>query len=71
MGVAYYHNDATPSDYGTTESARLGIPGVNVDQFTSGIVGFNIGSFYSNPLLGFSASCPGTGRKRTLTSPIP
>jgi outer membrane receptor protein involved in Fe transport len=57
-GVAYYHNDATPFGYGTPTSEQLGIPGVNIDQFTSGIVGINIGSFYSNPLIGFSASLP-------------
>ena len=57
-GVAYYHNDATPTGYGTAVSTQLGIPGVNLDQFTSGIVGLNIGSLYSNPLLGFSASLP-------------
>jgi hypothetical protein len=57
-GVAYYHNEATPAGYGTPTSTQLGIPGVNLDQFTSGIIGLNIGSFYSNPLLGFSASLP-------------
>ena len=57
-GVAYYNNVATPADYGSNTSEQLGIPGVNLDQITSGIVGINIGSFYSNPLVGYSASLP-------------
>lgn len=60
FGVAYYNNVATPSDYGQNQSEALGIPGVNVSQFTSGLVGINIGQFYSNPLLGYSASLPWT-----------
>ena len=57
-GVAYYHNDATAYSYGNTESTTLGIPGVNLNAITSGIVGINIGSFFTNPLVGFSASLP-------------
>jgi hypothetical protein len=57
-GVAYYHNDATPFGYGQNSTTDLGIPGVNINQFTSGFVGINIGSFYTNPLFGFSASLP-------------
>ncbi len=57
IGVAYYHNDATPSDYGKNDSTKLGIPGVNLDQFSSGMVGINIGG-YSSPLVGYSASVP-------------
>jgi hypothetical protein len=57
-GVAYYNNIATPTDYGQPQSTAIGIPGVNVDQITSGLVGINIGSFFSSPILGFSASVP-------------
>jgi hypothetical protein len=60
FGVAYYNNVATPSDYGQNQSAALGIPGINLNQITSGLVGINIGQFYSNPLLGYSASLPWT-----------
>lgn len=60
FGVAYYNNVATPTDYGTNASEALGIPGVNVSPITSGLVGINIGNFYSNPLLGYSASLPWT-----------
>lgn len=57
-GVAYYNNIATQTDYGTTASTNLGIPGINLDSVTSGIVGVNINSFYSNPLIGYSPSLP-------------
>ena len=60
IGVAHYHNDAFPSDYGTNDATNLGIPGVNLasDPFTSGIVGINLNGPYSNPLVGYSASLP-------------
>ncbi len=57
-GVGYYHNDATPADYGAATSSALGIPGVNLDQLTSGIVGVNFNSFFTQPTIGYSASTP-------------
>ncbi len=57
VGVAHYNNTAQPSDYGTNASTTLGIPGINISQFDSGLVGINIGAF-TNPLVGFSASLP-------------
>ena len=57
-GVAYYHNEATNSDYGKNTSSDLGIPGVNIGPFYSGIVGINIGSFFSSNQIGYSASVP-------------
>jgi hypothetical protein len=58
-GVAWYHNEAHNSDFGTNTSDTLGIPGVNLDPFTSGIVGIQInGGVLSNPIIGFSASLP-------------
>jgi hypothetical protein len=57
FGVAYYHNSAQESDYGLNASTSLGIPGINVSQFDSGLVGINIGAF-TEPLVGYSASLP-------------
>lgn len=57
-GVAYYHNEAQNSDYGTDSSTAIGIPGVNIGPFYSGIVGIDIQSNYSSPLIGYSASLP-------------
>ena len=57
IGVAHYHNDALPTDYGTAAATELGIPGANIDQWTSGMPSMNIGGF-SSPLVGYSASLP-------------
>jgi Carboxypeptidase regulatory-like domain len=60
VGVAWYHNEAHNSDFGSTASQDLGIPGVNLDPITSGIVGVTIANNrgFSNPLIGYSASLP-------------
>lgn len=56
-GVNRYRNDARQIDYGKNDAQTLGIPGVNVSDFTSGQVGIGIGG-YSDPLIGYSASLP-------------
>jgi hypothetical protein len=56
VGVAHYHNEAQASDYGTAASTALGIPGVNVSAFTSGLVSIN-GPF-TNPMIGYAGSLP-------------
>jgi carboxypeptidase family protein len=59
VGAGWYHNEAHNSDFGTSTSNTLGIPGVNLDKtITSGIVGVTINGGFSNPLIGFSASLP-------------
>src|SRR5712671_3937839 len=58
VGVAWYHNEAHNTDFGTNTSDTLGIPGVNLDPITSGIVGVTINGGFSNPIIGFSASLP-------------
>jgi hypothetical protein len=57
VGVAHYHNEAVQSDYGINDTANLGITGINVNQFTSGMLGISIPNF-SSPLVGYSASLP-------------
>lgn len=56
-GVDHYRNTAQEADYGSSASTAIGVPGVNLDPFTSGLVGLNIPGF-SNPLVGYSASIP-------------
>ena len=58
LAVSYYHNQAVPSDYGSNDTSNLGIPGVNISQFTSGMVGIQINDGYSNPVIGYSPSLP-------------
>jgi len=56
-GVSYYHNTTATEGDGLTTSTDVGIPGANLDQYTSGLSQINIGG-YSGPMLGFSASQP-------------
>ncbi|MEO7145820.1 MAG: TonB-dependent receptor [Bryobacteraceae bacterium] len=57
VGAAHYRNSAQNSDYGTNASTALGIPGVNLDPFTSGLSSVNIGG-YSSPVVGYSINLP-------------
>ena len=56
-GVNYYHNVALSQGDGLTTSTDVGIPGANIDDWTSGLTRFTIGN-YSSPFLGFSPSLP-------------
>jgi len=58
VGAAHYHNDALNSDYGTNASTNIGIPGVNIDQWTSGLASINVNGGFTTPLVGYSASLP-------------
>jgi outer membrane receptor protein involved in Fe transport len=60
VGVAWYHNEAHNTDFGKNTSDSLGIPGVNLDPITSGIVGIQINGLLNGdpPLIGFSSSLP-------------
>jgi hypothetical protein len=40
------------------DATKLGIPGVNINPFTSGQVGINIDNTFTTPLIGYSASLP-------------
>ncbi|HVD94193.1 MAG TPA: TonB-dependent receptor [Vicinamibacterales bacterium] len=56
-GLNYYRNITSTTGDGLTTSKDIGIPGANLDQFTSGISNISIGG-YGDPLLGFAASQP-------------
>jgi len=62
FGVAHLRNNAQPSNYGSNDADALGIPGVNINQFSSGQVGVFLTGFgqsgADNPLIGYSASVP-------------
>ncbi len=58
VGVAHYHNDAHQTDYGTTASTAVGIPGVNIDSWTSGLASIQLNGPFSNPLVGYVNSLP-------------
>ena len=57
LGLNHYKNVALPVGYGSKASDAVGIPGVNVDDLTSGMTGIDI-SGYSTPIVGTGASYP-------------
>ena len=57
FGIVRNHNQAINIDSGSTISRDIGIPGVNLDAWSSGLVQINLDG-YTNPMLGFSASLP-------------
>ena len=56
-GLNYYHNVTTTTGHGLTTSTEIGIPGANLNDFTSGISQISIAGF-TGPVLGFSNSQP-------------
>ena len=56
-GIMYYRNNANNADRNLRTAEELGIPGVNVSDFTGGIPSIVINGF-SNPVVGYSASLP-------------
>jgi len=57
-GLTYYHNVATAQGAGLNTSTDVGIQGVNLDDFTSGLTTIQIQNGLSEPLLGFANSLP-------------
>jgi hypothetical protein len=64
VGMSYYHNEAISEAAGLTTSADVGIRGVNVDEFSSGITRIEVNGFTS-PMVGFSPSLPWDRSERT------
>ncbi len=57
VGLIRNRNDALNSDRGLRTSEEIGIRGVNIDEWTSGLTQINING-YSAPMVGFSPSMP-------------
>jgi hypothetical protein len=57
FGIVRNHNAAINIDSGLTTSKDIGIPGVNLDKWSSGLTEIRPDNF-SNPMLGFSNSLP-------------
>jgi len=66
-GLNYYRNTTITTGDGLTTSKDVGIPGANLDAFTSGLSQISIGG-YSDPLLGFAASQPWDRSERTFNT---
>lgn len=58
LGLNHYRNTARQVDYGTTASAAIGIPGVNLDAQTSGLATISLGGGLPSNLVGTGASYP-------------
>ena len=57
FGINRVRNDAYPSDFGQNTSADLGIAGVNINDFTSGLTDIRING-YDRPMVGYSGALP-------------
>jgi hypothetical protein len=57
LGVDHYLNTAQESDYGSSASTAIGIPGINTSPFNSGITTIQI-TDYSTPLIGYNNGLP-------------
>ena len=65
FGRTSHHNEALSDADGLNTSDEVGIRGVNVNRFTSGITTIDV-SGYNSALVGFSASLPWDRAERTL-----
>jgi hypothetical protein len=63
-GLNYYHNVTSTTGNGLTTSTEFGIPGANLDDYTSGISNVFVNG-YGDPLVGFSASQPWDRSEKT------
>ena len=66
VGVSYYHNEALAEADGLNTADEIGIPGVNLNRFSSGISTINV-SGYNGTLIGFANSLPWDRSERTWT----
>ena len=57
VGLSRYSNIAETVDAGTNAAEAIGIKGVNLDRWTSGLTSMNVGG-YSSPLVGYAGSLP-------------
>jgi hypothetical protein len=52
FGIARIRNDANQSDYGTKDAEKSGIPGANIDDWSSGMTEIDI-TGYDPPVIGY------------------
>ena len=69
FGVSTYHNEALSAGTGLNTAADVGIPGANLDTYTSGMTTINLQG-HSNPTVGFSASLPWNRGETTYTAAL-
>jgi len=67
FGISTYHNEALSAGTGLNTATDVGIPGANLDTYTSGMTSINLQG-YSNPVVGYSASLPWNRGETTYTA---
>jgi hypothetical protein len=65
-GTSYYHNEALTTANGLKLAQELGIPGVNLDDWSSGPSTITINQGFSNPVMGYVNSLPWDRWERTV-----
>jgi hypothetical protein len=66
VGMSYYHNEAISEADGLNTSDEVGISGVNLNRFSSGITTIDV-SGYNGTLVGFANSLPWDRSEKTWT----
>jgi hypothetical protein len=69
-GVSTYHNVALSAGDGLRTAADLGIPGANLDDYTSGMTRIEVQNGWANPLAGYSPSLPWDRGETTFTAAV-
>jgi hypothetical protein len=69
-GTSYYHNEAKTTAAGQTLAQQLGIPGINLDEWSSGPPTITINNGFSNPVLGYVNSLPWDRWERTYETAV-
>jgi hypothetical protein len=69
FGISTYNNTAESAANGLTTAKDVGIPGANLDEYTSGMTSINLQG-YSNPVVGYSASLPWNRGETTYTAAV-
>jgi len=65
-GLNYFHNKAVSAADGLRTSQELGIPGANINDWTSGVTTITVQNGMSEPLIGFADSLPWDRSERTV-----
>jgi hypothetical protein len=69
-GVNYYHNTAETAANGLTTAKDIGIPGANLDDFTSGMSRVEVQNGWSSPFVGYSPSLPWNRGETAVTAAV-
>lgn len=69
LGVNYFNNVQTPTDYGMDTNTQLGIPNINKDLRSSGITNITING-YSAPIVGYQAFIPETDPETNIDAVV-